>query len=104
MRQFLTRKLVSPLRSTKHAAGTGCVAATFAMVELSDQKVGAPGSVACHSIPVRRFPIFCSLHHLFESSTAFEQRAFERGLERLFGAGIVERHLVLTHRLHQPDN
>ena len=53
-----------------------------------------------HSIPVCRFPFFCSLHQLFESCAAFEQRTLERGLERLFGAGIVERHLVLTHRLH----
>jgi hypothetical protein len=60
----------------------------------------AAGSVGCRSIPVRRFPIFCSLHQLFESCAAFEQRTFERGLERLFGAGIVERHPVLTHRRH----
>src|SRR4051812_16611767 len=76
----------------------------FAMAELSDQEVRDPGSGACRSVPVCRFPIFCYLHHLFESSAAFEQRAFERGLERLFRAGIVERHLVLTHRLHQPGN
>ena len=52
------------------------------------------------SIPVCRFPIFCSLYQLFEGSTAFEQRTFERGLKRLFSAGIVQRHPVLTHRLH----
>ena len=53
-----------------------------------------------HSIAVRRFPIFCSLHQLFEGSAAFEQRTFKRGLERLFDAAIVERHPVLTHRRH----
>lgn len=62
-----------------------------------------PGSalpMLWHSIPVCRFPIFCSLHQLFEGSAAFEQRTFERRLERLFDAVIVERHPVLTHRRH----
>src|SRR5204862_8282711 len=116
MRQFLTRKLVSPLRCTKRAASHRLRCSSFAMAELSDQGVRAieprrkeagmgpsreavsrdlqdePQSARCRSIPLYRFPIFCSLHHLFESRTAFEQRTFERGLKRLFGAGIVERH------------
>jgi len=58
------------------------------------------GLVECHSIPVCRFPIFRILHQLFEGSAAFEQRTFERGFKRLFSAGIVQRHPVLTHRLH----
>src|SRR3954447_22780955 len=47
--------------------------------------------VGCCSIPVCRFPIFCSLHQLFERFAAFEQRTLERGFERVFGAGVVER-------------
>src|SRR6185295_7493002 len=93
---------------------------SFAMAELSDQEVWAielrrkrvwgweavsrdlqdePQSARRGSIPVCRFPIFCSLHQLFESRAAFEQCTFERGLERLFLAEIVERHPVLTNRL-----
>ena len=65
----------------------------------------AAGSVACHSIPMCRFPIFCSLHQRFECAAAFEQRTFERGLERLFGdgrqAGLSQPHLANVEPMAQ---
>jgi hypothetical protein len=47
------------------------------------------------------FPVLCSLHSRFEGAAALEQRALERRFEWLFYAGFIERHPILTHRLHE---
>src|SRR5881628_2989306 len=62
------------------------------------------GTAACCSIALRGFPVLCRLHQRFEGAAALEQRALERGLERLLYAGFIERHPVLAHRLHQPPD
>src|SRR5882762_5055944 len=62
------------------------------------------GTAACCSIALRGFPVLCGLHQRFEGAAALEQRALERRLERLLYAGLVERHPVLAHRLHQPPD